>query len=553
MSTVASLSRPNAGMLASLAQTVILAWGWPRRLIALVGGGMGALAMPPFGFFPALVVSLIVAVWLVDGSADQDGAGAVRASLRAAFFAGWWWGFGYFLASLWWLGAAFLVDADRFAWALPFGVVALPAALGLFFGFGFAVARLLWPPGMLRVLALAFGLGLSEWLRAVLFTGFPWNELGMAFGQNLALAQIASLVGLHGLTLAVILIGAAPATLCDGAGRWRWASSALALAALAGIAVFGLYRLGEPDPAPLANVKLRLLQTDISQGADFAPDKGAEILGRYLALSDRATSPKRTGVADVTHLIWPESAFPFILSQDPGALARIADFLRGGATLATGAARLEGRTARTNGSAGAPKFFNSIQILGASGLSSARYDKRHLVPFGEYMPFKSLLHAIGLTEFVQFPGGFSPGNGSNVLSLPGAPDAIAMICYEAIFPSEWGGARSGEAERAAWLLNVTDDAWFGLTPGPYQHFALARLRAIEWGLPLVRSANGGFSAIVDAKGRILESAPLGAETVLDGELPGALPPTLESRWGSSAFGLALAVLLFVALTARILR
>jgi apolipoprotein N-acyltransferase len=205
------------------------------------------------------------------------------------------------------------------------------------------------------------------------------------------------------------------------------------------------------------------------------------------------------------------------------------------------------------GTGGKRRFFNSIEILGASGLSSARYDKRHLVPFGEYMPFQTALHALGLSEFVQFPGGFTPGVGSNVLSLPGAPDAIAMICYEAIFPNEWGGARGGEADRAGWLLNVTDDAWFGLTPGPYQHFALARLRAIEWGLPLARSANGGLSAIVDAKGRILASAPLGAETVIDGELPGALPPTLESRWGSAGFALGLAALLCVALAAKILR
>jgi apolipoprotein N-acyltransferase len=546
LSTVASPARPNAGVLASLAQTVILAWGWPRRGIALMGGAMGALAMPPFGFFPALAVSLIVAVWLIDGSADAGRRGATRAGLWAAFFAGWWWGFGYFLASLWWLGAAFLVDADRYAWALPLGVVALPAALALFFGFGFAVARFLWPPGISRVFALAFGLGLSEWLRAVAFTGFPWNELGLAFGQNLILAQTASLVGLHGLTLAVIVIGAAPATLWDGVGWRRWAPSAAALTALGALALFGLYRLGAPDPAPVAGVKLRLLQTNLSQGPEFAPEKGAEILGRYLALSDRATSPQRTGVADVTLLIWPESAFPFILSQEAGALARIADFLHGGATLATGAARLEGGAAKR-------RFYNSIEILGASGLTSARYDKRHLVPFGEYMPFQSLLHAIGLSEFVQFPGGFSPGVGSNLLSVPGAPDALAMICYEAIFPGEWGGARSGEAKRAHWLLNVTDDAWFGLTPGPYQHFALARLRAVEWGLPMARSANGGFSAIVDAKGRVLASAPLGAETVLDGELPGALPPTVEARWGSAGFALGLAALLGVVLVRKVRR
>jgi apolipoprotein N-acyltransferase len=243
----------------------------------------------------------------------------------------------------------------------------------------------------------------------------------------------------------------------------------------------------------------------------------------------------------VTDLIWPESAFPFLLSREPVALQRIADFLRDGAVLATGAARADAPTG------GRPaRYYNSILTLNRTGLLPARYDKRHLVPFGEYTPFESVLRRLGVTEIVHFAGGYQPGQGSNLLPMPGAPDALALICYEAIFPSEWGGAREGAAERAGWILNVTDDAWFGVTPGPYQHFAQARLRAIEWGLPLVRSANGGLSAIVDSYGRIISAADFGAEGVVDGELPGALPPTYESRWGSAVFGLALAALLAAA-------
>ena len=504
--------------------------------------------MPPFGFFPALIVSLSVALWLVDGSAEHSGASARGASLRAAFFGGWWWGFGYFLAGLWWLGAAFLVDADRYAWAMPLGVVALPAALALFFGVGFALARFIWPYGPLRVLALALGLSVGEWLRAVVFTGFPWNELGLSLAQSLELAQSASVVGLHGLTLLAIAIATAPATLADEPGPARWAPTVLAALALGALAAFGFYRLAQPSPPPDTSVKLRLLQTNISQGADFAPDKGAEILGRYLTLSDRATTPEHSGVADATLLVWPESAFPFLLARDAGALARISEFLRGGATLATGAASAEfgaGKTPR--------RFFNSILLLDRSGLRPERYDKRHLVPFGEYLPFEALVRRTGLTEFVQFPGGFSPGSGSNVLSVPGAPDALAMICYEAIFPNEWGGARSGDAARAKWILNVTDDAWFGATPGPLQHFDLSKLRSIEWGLPLVRSANGGYSGIVDAKGRVIASASLGAETVIDGVLPGALEPTLAARWGSGPFAIGLMAILALLGATRALR
>jgi apolipoprotein N-acyltransferase len=542
-----SPSRAQSGLLASLASGVILAWGWPRRGIALAACAAGALAMPPFGLFPALVVSLALAVWLIDGSADRDGFGAWRAGLRAAFGAGWCWGFGFFLASLWWLGEAFLVDADHYAWALPLGVVALPAALALFSGLGFALARLVWTHSPLRVLALAFGLGLSEWLRAIVLTGFPWNELGLALGQSLPLAQTASLVGLDGLTLLAIAIAAAPATLSDEPGPGRWAPTLIAALAVGAMSLFGLYRLDQPDPAALENVKLRLLQTDISQGADFGPDKGAEILGRYLALSDRATSPQRSGVADVTLLVWPESAFPFLLAREAGALARISEFLRSGAVLATGAASME---AAANGQP--RRFYNSILLLDHSGLLAERYDKRHLVPFGEYVPFQAFLRRVGVTQFVQFPGGFEPGSGSDVLSIPGAPAALAMICYEAIFPNEWGGARAGDASRAQWILNLTDDAWFGLTPGPYQHLAMARLRSVEWGLPMARSANGGISAILDAKGRMIASAPLGAETVIDGVLPGALPPTVAARFGAGPFALGLAAILLVLAAARAL-
>jgi apolipoprotein N-acyltransferase len=533
------VSTPAAtpGAIGALARNVILAWGWPRRLIAFSTGAAGALAMPPFGFAPALLVPMAAAVWLIDGSADRGAGGRSRwASLRSAAGAGWWWGFGYFVAGLWWLGAAFLVDADRFAWALPLGVLGLPAALAAFPAIGFALARLVWPSGAARVLALAFGLGASEWLRARAFTGFPWNELGMTLGQNLDLAQAASIAGLHGLTLAAIMIFAAPATLWDTSGRGRrWLPTLLAAAALMGLAAFGAWRLAADPPPAVAGVKLRLIQPNVAQGSDFAPEKGAEILSRYLALSDRATSPEHSGVADATHLIWPESAFPFILSRDAGALARIADFLRGGAVLITGAARME-----ENKAAGGPaRYFNSIEVLDRTGLRAERYDKHHLVPFGEYMPLRSWLDRIGINQFVQFPGGFERGAGPDVIRIPGLPSAIAMVCYEAIFPDEWG-AREGEARGASWLLNVTDDAWFGLTAGPHQHLAQARLRAIELGLPLVRVANTGSSAVFDAFGRVVVSAPLGVEAVLDSSLPGALAPTWQSRWGSLTFAAALA-------------
>jgi apolipoprotein N-acyltransferase len=539
---------PREGVFRLFARNVILAWGWPRRMIAFLSGATGALAMPPLSFAPAMIVPLALAVWLIDGSVDRGARETTRwASLRAAFGVGWWWGFGYFVAGLWWLGSAFLVEPDKFAWALPLGVLGLPAALAFFPALGFALARLLWRPDALRVLALAVGLGVSEWLRCVAFTGFPWNDIGMALGQNVALAQIASIIGLHGLTLAAIAIFAAPATLLNEswAGR-RWAPTILAALALAAVYAFGAFRLDAPASAAVPGVKLRIMQPDVAQGPEFTPENGLAIVRRYLALSDRATSPKTSGVADVTHLIWPESAFPFILSRDGQALAEIAGFLRGGAVLVTGAARMEqGDRADSRF-----HFFNSIEVLDRRGLLPERYDKRHLVPFGEYMPFSRLFERFGITQFIHFPGGFDAGVGASRIHIPGLPSARALICYEAIFPNELGRAVDVDADPPRWLLNVTDDAWFGLTSGPYQHFAQARLRAIELGLPLVRAANTGISAVTDGFGRILVEAPLGAEAVLDSPLPQALAPTWQYRWGSATSGLMGVTFLIFCLVAR---
>jgi apolipoprotein N-acyltransferase len=538
LSLAGSTAMPRVNVLGSLVEGVILSWGWRRRAIAFVSGAAGALALPPFSLFVFIAAPLTIAVWLIDGAQDRGPGRPLIGSMRAAFGAGWWMGFGYFLAGLWWVGAAFLVEADKFAWALPLGVVALPAVLALFPAAGFAIARGLWSAGPARVFALAFGLGLAEWARGLLFTGFPWNDLGMALGSNLALAQIASLVGLHGLTFLTIAIFAAPATLwCVGEGRLNLAPAGLAALALVLIAAFGAFRLAAPASPSLPGVKLRLIQPNVAQDVSFSPENSDAILSRYLDLSERATAPDRSGVRDVTHLIWPESAFPFILSRDPRALTDIAAFLSGGATLITGAARLEDDGERPR------RYFNSIEIVGRNGLSGEHYDKQHLVPFGEYVPFESVLEKARITQFVDIPGGFEPGAGRRVLRIPGLPDAMPLVCYEAIFPIEIGDLFSG-AERPRWLLNVTDDAWFGQTPGPYQHFAQARLRAIELGAPLVRDANSGISAVLDGFGREIVVAPLGADGVLDAELPEALPPTWQSRFGSA--GAALIGLAFLA-------
>ena len=413
-----AVSRPARRPAAPLSHRVVLATGWTRRGLALLAGACGALAMAPVGFVPAMAVSLTVAVWLIDGAerTATSRSGARRhlgPTLRSAFSAGWWWGFGFFTAGLHWLGAAFLVDADKTAWLMPLGVVGLPAVLGIYAGCAFALARALWSAGPARLLALGFALLVTELLRGSLFTGFPWNEIGMALGSNLVLAQGASVIGLHGLTALAVPVFAAPATLADrdGAGRRNLAPTLLAALTLIGLAAFGVWRLAGGPAGDVPGVRLRIMQPDVFGDGEFTYENKDALLAKYLALSDRATSPDRTGLADVTHLIWPESPFPFILSRDPDALDAIGRILPKGTVLVTGAARVEG----SQGSpANPPRYFNAIQVLEhdpASGAAAVgdTYDKVHLVPFGEYTPFLGLMERLGISQFVPIPGGFTPG------------------------------------------------------------------------------------------------------------------------------------------------
>ena len=522
--------------MSSIADLVILSGGWRRRLIAFLAGASGALALAPFNVFLAMFIPMTAAVWLIDGAAEskpapaKSGRPAFRSTaLKNAFGIGWWWGFGYFIAGLWWLGAAFLVQPDDFAWALPLGVIGLPAGLAFFPALGFALARLFWAPGPSRILALAAGLGFSEWLRGHVLTGFPWNAYGMALGDHLLLAQFAAIGGLYGLTVLAIAIFAAPALFADrkavpGRRLLQRIPAGLVVAALilAGLAGFGAVRLATGKTATIASVKVRIMQPNLPQDAKFSPENRDTIVNRYLRLSDRSTGPGHTGLADVNLLVWPESAFPFILSDEPQALAKIGNALPAGTVLVTGAARIE----TTTGADGKPHtdFLNSIQVLMHGGLILDTYDKLHLVPFGEYMPFAGLLDRLGIRQFVDIPGGFRAGMNHTLLSLPGLPMAAPLICYEAIFPEEVAAAVRAGPSRPGFLINVTNDAWFGHTPGPYQHLAEARLRTIEEGLPLIRAANTGISAIIDPYGRIEAQLGLQEDGVVDGALPKKIAP-----------------------------
>lgn len=540
----------SAGGLSALSRAIAGLSGWRRYGAAFLAGSLSVLAMPPLFLWPVLFFTLPVLVWLIDGSEAAPGAARSfrRSGPARAFAAGWWFGFGYFVFGLFWIGEAFLVEAEKFAWLLPFAVTMLPAGLALFTGVAAGTARLKWPPGVARVIVLALALSAAEWLRGHIMSGFPWNTLGYALTAPLTLMQSASLFGVYGLTLLTVVIFAGPlvvaAAAAPGSGRLRVIASgaAIAIVPLLLLYGYGAWRLsGRSDPT-VDGVRIRIVQASVPQRDKWRAEKQGPIFQDQLDLSRRDPSGRRDDLAGITHLIWPEAAMPFLPLQHPEALAAIGELLPQGTQLVSGALRLKNPEL---GFSGHPEGYNSLMVFKENGQLETVYDKIHLVPFGEYLPFQRTLEAVGLEQLAHWRGGFSVGASPRpLLIVPGLPPVDALICYEAIFPASIVEG----AERPGLLINVTNDGWFGATAGPWQHFHQARVRAVEEGLPLLRAANNGVSAVVDAHGRVLAMLGLNERGTIDGSLPSALTLTAYVRlrdWTFVALALFLACISFV--------
>ncbi|PRD44487.1 apolipoprotein N-acyltransferase [Phyllobacterium phragmitis] len=503
-------------MIGRLAGRIILLSGWRRALAAFLAGALATLALPPYDFFAVCLVSFPVLVWLIDGAVDTADGGWLRRALPAAVV-GWWFGFGYFVAGLWWIGNALLVDAQNFAWALPLAILGLPAFLAFFYALGVLIARLLWSDGLGRIFALAFGFGIAEWLRSFVMTGFPWNAIGYAAMPVPLLMQSDAVIGLYAMNALAVLVFASPALLADK--RHRRMGLALALLLVAAHVGFGFYRLHTaPSTADEAagGLRVRIVQPSIAQSAKWDNAARRAIFDKHIALTE---APPRPGEPKPSVIIWPETSIPYILTDTPEALSRIGEALSDGQMLLAGAVREE-----TGAGGTGPLYYNSIVAINDRGEIIDAVDKVHLVPFGEYLPLEKWLRGLGLQEVAEMPGGFTMGASRRSLRVNDDLAFLPLICYEAIFPSEL--AYTGP--KAAAILNVTNDAWYGNTPGPYQHFRQAQLRAVEQGLPLIRAANNGLSGIVDPFGRITDGLALNAVGDIDASLPSGVDPF----WGT---------------------
>ena len=476
--------------------------------MAALLGAIATLALPPVHAIPLLLIAFPGLLWLI---------GASRTG-RAAFAAGWWFGLGHFATGLYWFAYAMLVDPWKFGWMIPFAVFGVGGALGVYTGLVALITHYARAAGWRRIVLFAAVWTAAEWLRGQLFTGFPWNLTGTAWVGIDAVTQLAAITAVYGLSFVTVLVAAMPAVLAERASSWRPVIAAFAL--LAAVWAGGAIRLSQADATGGGPV-LRVVQPNIAQTLKWIPSEREEQVVKAINLTREGASGRAAAV------IWPESTVPYFLSNSPELIAALAQVAPENGVLITGAPRA------TSPGTTPLQAWNTLYALDRTGII-ALYDKHHLVPFGEYVPLRHYLPVEKIT-----PGAldFSAGPGPRTLVLDTLPPASPLICYEAIFPEEV----VDRAMRPRWLLNITNDGWFGISSGPYQHFASARLRTVEQGLPLVRAANTGISGIVDSYGRVVARLGLDQAGAFEAPLPPALPPTVYARFGDWTLALLLAV------------
>lgn len=488
---------------------------------ALLAGLAAGLAHPPFGLIFGLLGYAVLLLRLETIQGEKP--------LRAAFGLGWLAGLGYFGLSTWWIAEPFLVEPEIHGWMAPFAVVLMGGGLALFWGVAGLAYKALGPRSAWKPLVFAGVFAAAEWLRGHILTGFPWNLVGESWSAGSAPSQAAALVGAYGLTWITLALASAPAVLVLPVRRLAQAGVTVA----AGIALTALYAGGAGRLAAARAIEapdaptLRIVQANIDQKEKWKPENLGLVFDAYVQLTSRPSD--RT--PDI--VIWPEGALPAVIDEliAPGSpyAPRLRDAVRPGQTLLMGANRM------TPDGAGGYHYFNTLvafrrdeSALRVTGV----YDKHRLVPFGEFLPLGELAGKLGIRALVHMPEDFTPGPPPRPLKATGVPPLQALICYEALFPGFGAGG-----ERPAWLLNVSNDAWFGRTSGPWQHLNIASYRAIEQGLPMVRATPTGVSAIIDPQGRTLPGKRLGLGDfgVIDARLPSAAAPTLYSRWGEGPF------------------
>ena len=464
------------------------------NLFLFLAGALATLALPPTNILPLLFLSLGFFIHQL----------ARAETWRQTAIRGWWFGMGYFVVGLYWVSFALFVDWPKFAWLLPFSIFGLPIIMTIYIAIMSALLFLAAHKFSNRKLAtiLLFPIfwAAAEWLRGNLFSGFPWNLIGESLTDWTWLFQGVAIIGIYGLGFLIVLATALwLASYEIHLPFWKFIFRAKPIGIFIILAAFGFWRVHQVENTrPL---QVRIVQPNTSEEGRWDFARRVDIMNTLLKLTAQpaAVAPEL--------VVWPEAATPFIIAQEPNVRGAIARVMPPGAMLATGSIRRDVKTGQ---------LFNSMEFLNSHGEITGHYDKSHLVPFGEYMPFAKYLH---IKAVAQFFGDMGRGAGSETQTV-GNIHISPFICYEAIFPGE---VTNGSGASPQLLLNVTEDGWYGNTTGPHQHLAQARARAVEEGIPLIRAANTGISAAVDRFGRVQDFLPYGTQGVMDSEI--ALPAT----------------------------
>jgi apolipoprotein N-acyltransferase len=481
-----------------LARRIAALSGWRRNVFAFAMGVFATLTLAPFYLFPLLLPAFSGLLWLLDAAPSR----------RRMFLDGWWWGWGFYMSGLYWFCIALLTDPAKFGWLIPPTLFGLTGLIALHSGLACWIMSWIRVRGISKIVVFTVVWTLVGWLRGHWFSGFPWNLEGYSFAVTDASLQMASVGGIYGLTWFAVLLGTSPVAL---GVRKKGIVYACALWALfVSGSMWGAGRLHQANAIPepqryVKGVMLRLVQANISQPHKWEPSRQQDGLKAHAQLT------RSPGLDNITHVIWPETSVPFVVNPGTPIASFLGRLMPENTLLIAGALRSEGEQNRDF------RLWNTLVAVNDTGSVVAGYDKIHLVPFGEFLPLRFVLPRSWTTPVGDMD--FSRGEGGRLVEFPGLPPSLPLICYEVIFPE----LSLPDTLRPQWLLSVTNDAWFGSSSGPYQHFDMARMRAVEQGVPLVRVANTGISAVVDSFGQVQAMIPLHSRGILDAHLPVALP------------------------------
>ncbi|WP_019220678.1 apolipoprotein N-acyltransferase [Bartonella senegalensis] len=499
---------------------------WKQKGVLFLCGALTSFALPPFYLTPLCFLTFPIFIVLLDkiSTLQNNKKRLLTYALSCGTF-----GFGYFICGFWWLCNALLTDPIAFGWAVPFAIFCPPLYLSLYWFFAGFIVGFLWTKGIARFFVLAFALGLAEWLRSILFTGFPWNALGYTAMPTPMLMQSDAIFGLYGMNILAVFAYSLPAVLLTDEKKKTALSVCLAL--ILTHCGFGFYRFSTaPNITDYqkSSYWVRIVQPSIEQNIKLSNIERDAIFAAHMNLS--TTSPLKQ-TPEPNFIIWPEASIPYILYENSPLTMRIASFLKPKQWAIIGAirARNDPLTAKT-------QYFNTIAVINSTGNILNTSDKLHLVPFGEYLPYQNLFKKIGLHALADTIGGYSAADVRKTVTMPNGFSYLPLICYEAIFPNEMDF--KGSPPQA--IINVTNDAWFGVTPGPYQHLQQAQLRAVELGIPLIRAANNGISAVIDSYGRIVVALQQNAVGIIDSPIPSPITPI-----GSNEYRIFSTFILFI--------